>query len=103
MRGVAGDVATRSLPSRTGVIDWDLIRSLYDEMIRYATALRERTADAESLLRRLTRSNTQTISRTNGPLPAETMNYTFNIIRRDSPKRITRSVLEVTRALANPC
>jgi TnpA family transposase len=40
-------------------IDWDLIRTQYDEMARYATALQERTADAESILRRFTRSNLQ--------------------------------------------
>jgi TnpA family transposase len=40
-------------------IEWDLIRTQYDEMVRYATALYERTADAESILRRFTRSNVQ--------------------------------------------
>ena len=41
----------------TRPIDWELIRTQYDEMARYATALQERTADAESILRRFTRSN----------------------------------------------
>ena len=36
-------------------IDWDLIRTQFDEMVRYATALKERTADAESILRRFRR------------------------------------------------
>jgi TnpA family transposase len=38
-------------------IDWDLIEQQYDEMVRYATALVERTADPEAILRRFTRSN----------------------------------------------
>ncbi len=46
-------------PILTRTIDWDLIRTQYDEMVRYATALQERTADAESILRRFTRSNMQ--------------------------------------------
>jgi TnpA family transposase len=46
-------------PILTRPIDWDLIRTQYDEMARYATALQERTADAESILRRFTRSNVQ--------------------------------------------
>jgi TnpA family transposase len=40
-------------------IDWDLIRTQYDEMVRYAAALKERTADADAILRRFTRSNVQ--------------------------------------------
>jgi TnpA family transposase len=46
-------------PILTRPIDWELIRTQYDEMARYATALVERTADAESILRRFTRSNVQ--------------------------------------------
>jgi len=38
-------------------INWALIRNQYDEMIKYATALRLGTADAESILRRFTRAN----------------------------------------------
>lgn len=33
-------------------IDWDLIARHYDQMIRYAAALRLRTAETEQLLRR---------------------------------------------------
>jgi TnpA family transposase len=44
-------------PCLTRPIDWDLIRTQYDEMVRYATALREGTADAEAILRRFTRAN----------------------------------------------
>jgi TnpA family transposase len=40
-------------------IRWDLIRQQYDEMIKYATALRLGTADAEAILRRFTRTNVQ--------------------------------------------
>ncbi|MFZ0255073.1 MAG: Tn3 family transposase, partial [Gammaproteobacteria bacterium] len=40
-------------------IRWDLIYQQYDEMIKLATALREGTAEAESILRRFTRSNLQ--------------------------------------------
>lgn len=47
-----GPVLTRS-------IDWGLIAQQYDEMVRYATALAERTADPETILRRFTRGNLQ--------------------------------------------
>jgi TnpA family transposase len=40
-------------------IDWDLIARQYDEMVRYATAMAERTADPETILRRFTRGNVQ--------------------------------------------
>lgn len=40
-------------------IRWDLIRQQYDEMIKYTTALRLGTADAEAILRRFTRTNVQ--------------------------------------------
>ena len=43
----------------TRPIRWDLIRQQYDEMIKYATALRLGTADAESILRRFTRDAPQ--------------------------------------------
>jgi TnpA family transposase len=38
-------------------INWDLIAQQYDQMIRYATALRLGTADTEAILRRFTRTN----------------------------------------------
>jgi TnpA family transposase len=38
-------------------IDWMLIEQQYDEMVRYATAMAERTADPEAILRRFTRGN----------------------------------------------
>jgi TnpA family transposase len=43
----------------TRPIDWDLIRRQYDEMVKYATALRLGTAETEALLRRFTRANVQ--------------------------------------------
>jgi TnpA family transposase len=41
----------------TRPIDWNLIRQQYDQMVRYATALRLGTAEAESILRRFTRTS----------------------------------------------
>ena len=43
----------------TKPIDWDVIRQQYDEMVKYVTALRLGTADAEAILRRFTRNNVQ--------------------------------------------
>jgi len=43
----------------TRPINWDLIRKQYDEMIKYATALRLGTAQPEDILRRFTRNNLQ--------------------------------------------
>jgi TnpA family transposase len=40
-------------------IRWDLIGEQYDELVKYATALRLGTADAEALLRRFTRGAAQ--------------------------------------------
>ena len=40
-------------------IDWELIRRQYDEMVKYATALRLGTAETEAILRRFTRENVQ--------------------------------------------
>lgn len=37
-------------------IDWDLIRRQYDEVVKYATALRIGTAEAEAILSRFTRN-----------------------------------------------
>ena len=43
----------------TRPIKWGLIEQQYDEMVKYATALREGTPDADSILRRFTRNNVQ--------------------------------------------
>ncbi len=39
--------------------DFSLIAQQYDEMVKYATAMRLGTADAEAILRRFTRSDMQ--------------------------------------------
>jgi TnpA family transposase len=46
-------------PILTRVINWDLIRNQYDEMVKYATALRLGTAETEAILQRFTRNNLQ--------------------------------------------
>jgi len=46
-------------PVLTRSIRWDLIAQQYDQMIRYATAIRLGTADTETILRRFARSNVQ--------------------------------------------
>jgi len=53
------DAYPRLAPILTQPIDWELIAQQYDEMVRYATALRLGTASAESILRRFTRANLQ--------------------------------------------
>ncbi len=40
----------------TRPIDWELIRKYYDEIVKYTTALKQGTADAEALLSRFTRN-----------------------------------------------
>ncbi|MCP4287143.1 MAG: Tn3 family transposase [Gammaproteobacteria bacterium] len=40
-------------------INWDLIAQQYDELVKFSTALRTRTAEADAILRRFTRSNVQ--------------------------------------------
>ena len=39
----------------TRLIKWDLIAQQYDQMVKYATALRLGTAESETILRRFTR------------------------------------------------
>ncbi|MGZ8248717.1 MAG: Tn3 family transposase [Methylomagnum sp.] len=46
-------------PILTKPIDWDLIRQQYDEMVKYATAVRQGTAETEAILRRFTKTNVQ--------------------------------------------
>ena len=46
-------------PILTKPINWELIRNQYDEMVKYATALRLGTADTEAILQRFTRNNLQ--------------------------------------------
>jgi TnpA family transposase len=56
-RPVAGrpDEYPHRQPILTPPMDWDLIRQQYDEMIKYATALRLGTAEAEAILKRFMR------------------------------------------------
>ena len=44
-------------PVLTRPIDWQLIQQQYDQMIKYATALRLGTAETEAILKRFTRNN----------------------------------------------
>ncbi len=44
-------------PALTRAINWDLIRQQYDQMIKYATALRLGTAETEAILKRFTKGN----------------------------------------------
>lgn len=44
-------------PVLTRPINWDIIARQYDEMVKYATALRLGTAETEAILRRFTRDN----------------------------------------------
>ena len=54
--GSPGDYANlQSVLTRP--IHWDLIAKQYDEMVKYATALRLGTAETEAILRRFTRDN----------------------------------------------
>jgi TnpA family transposase len=46
-------------PVVTRAIDWALIAQQYDQMIKYATALRLGTAETEAILRRFTQANLQ--------------------------------------------
>lgn len=43
----------------TRPIHWDLIRQQYEQMVKYATALKSGNADAETILRQFTRDNLQ--------------------------------------------
>lgn len=54
-----GDAYARLQSVLTRPIDWALIRRQYDQMVRYATALRLGTAGAEAILRRFTRASVQ--------------------------------------------
>jgi len=56
--GRAGDYPNLQ-PILARLIDWELIRRQYDEMVKYATALRLGTAQPEDILRRFARSDLQ--------------------------------------------
>lgn len=46
-------------PVLSSAIRWDLIREHYDELVKYATALKQGTVDSETLLRRFTKEGPQ--------------------------------------------
>lgn len=46
-------------PVLTRTINWELIVQQYDEMIKYTTALKQGTAEPETILRRFTKNNVQ--------------------------------------------
>lgn len=56
-RPVAGDpdACPQLGPALTHPVRWELIAQQYDQMIKYATAIRTRTASTEAILRRFTR------------------------------------------------
>ncbi|MFD9574560.1 Tn3 family transposase [Streptomyces sp. NPDC059982] len=57
-RPLAGepDAYPQLTPALTRPIRWELIAQQYDQMIKYATAIRTRTASTEAILRRFTRN-----------------------------------------------
>ncbi len=54
-----GTIYPNLRPVLTRPIKWVLIRRQYDEMVKFATALRLGTAETEAILRRFTRANVQ--------------------------------------------
>ncbi len=51
------DAYPNLIPILTRPINWDLIRQQYDQMIKYATALRLGTAETEALLKRFSKNS----------------------------------------------
>jgi len=51
------DAYPRLAPALTRPIRWDIIGQQYDQMIKYATAIRSGTASTEAILRRFTKAN----------------------------------------------
>jgi Transposase and inactivated derivatives, TnpA family len=52
-----GDALPNLQPILTRPINWELIRQQYDQMVKYATALRLGTAETEAIMKRFTRNN----------------------------------------------
>lgn len=50
------DAYPRLTPALTRPIRWDIVTQQYDQMIKYATAIRTGTASTEAILRRFTRN-----------------------------------------------
>ncbi|MBH8605847.1 Tn3 family transposase [Thermoactinomyces sp. CICC 10522] len=63
-----GDLYPNLNPVLTRPINWDLIRQQYDQMIKYATALRLGTAETEAILKRFTRNSSHPTYRALGEL-----------------------------------
>jgi TnpA family transposase len=53
------DAFRKLTPIMTRPINWELIAQQYDEMVKFASAIKTGTADAESVLRRFNRNNIQ--------------------------------------------
>jgi len=51
------DAYSNLQPILTRSINWELIRQQYDQMVKYATALRLGTAETEAIMKRFTRNN----------------------------------------------
>nr|WP_308203826.1 Tn3 family transposase [Frankia gtarii] len=51
------DAYPRLGPAMTRPIRWDIVSEQYDQMIKYATAIRAGTASTEAILRRFTKAN----------------------------------------------
>ena len=51
------DVFPNLQPILSRPINWDLIRQQYDQMVKYATALRLGTAETDAIMKRFTRNN----------------------------------------------
>jgi len=49
-----GDAYPRLSPALTRPINWEIVETNYDQMIKYATAIRQGTASTEAILRRFT-------------------------------------------------
>lgn len=63
-----GNLYSNLAPVLTRPINWDLIRQQYDQMIKYATALRLGTAETEAILKRFTRNSSHPTYRALGEL-----------------------------------
>ena len=59
--GADQEIFPRLAPAMTRAIRWDLIEQNYDQMIKFATAIRVGTASAEAILRRFTRNATHPV------------------------------------------
>ena len=59
--GPGQDAFPRLAPAMTRAIRWDLIEQNYDQMIKFATAIRVGTASAEAILRRFGRNATHPV------------------------------------------